>query len=148
VVGQIIFFAEILGVGPGAAVLAPMTLTRNAHASTQQQDNAPRLLYDRKTAAFKLSISVRALDYLIADGFITVQRSGKRVLIPHAELVRFATPTEPSTTPITDLEIERWIASIQASYTAGTLPKWQRRLVDGMANWKWDASTAPSSEGM
>lgn len=50
----------------------------------------PRLLYDRKTAAIQLSISVRALDYLIAQGKFNTRRIGKKVLIPHADLVRFA----------------------------------------------------------
>jgi hypothetical protein len=144
----LIIFAEILGGCAGPAVLAPMTLTRNAPSSTLQQDDAPRLLCARKQAACLLSISVRSLDYLIADGFINVQRSGKRVLIPHAELVRFVTPPEPPTTPITDSEIERSIASIQASDAAGILLRWQRRLVEGIARWMWDAPTATSSEGM
>jgi excisionase family DNA binding protein len=49
-----------------------------------------RLLYDRKTAAEQLSISVRTLDYLIAARELETRRLGKKVLIPHRELVRFA----------------------------------------------------------
>jgi hypothetical protein len=49
-----------------------------------------RLLYDCKSAAQQLSISVRALGYLIQQQRIATRRIGKRVLIPHAELVRFA----------------------------------------------------------
>ena len=49
-----------------------------------------RLLYDRKSAAGQLSISVRSLDYLIAQGRFNTRRIGKKVLIPHADLVRFA----------------------------------------------------------
>jgi hypothetical protein len=52
--------------------------------------NTDRLLYDRKTAAHKLSISVRSLDYLIAAKQIDTRRIGKKVLIPHGALVRFA----------------------------------------------------------
>jgi excisionase family DNA binding protein len=51
---------------------------------------APRMLYDRKEAARQLSISVRSLDYLIAAKKIGTRRLGKKVLIPHGELVRFA----------------------------------------------------------
>ena len=51
---------------------------------------APRLLYDRKEAARQLSISVRSLDYLIAGKQLVTRRIGKKVLISHRELVRFA----------------------------------------------------------
>lgn len=49
-----------------------------------------RMLYDRREAARQLSISVRSLDYLIAGKKLATRRVGKKVLIPHAELVRFA----------------------------------------------------------
>lgn len=49
-----------------------------------------RLLYDRKEAARQLSISVRSLDYLIAGKQLATRRLGKKVLIPHGELVRFS----------------------------------------------------------
>jgi excisionase family DNA binding protein len=60
------------------------TLRTNEHTS------APRLLYDRREAARQLSISVRSLDYLIGRKELSTRRLGKKVLIPHAELVRFA----------------------------------------------------------
>jgi excisionase family DNA binding protein len=47
-------------------------------------------LYSRKEAARLLSISVRSLDYLIAAKEIDTRRIGKKVLIPHGALVRFA----------------------------------------------------------
>jgi hypothetical protein len=50
----------------------------------------PRLLYDRKEAARQLSISVRSLDYLISRKELATRRLGKKVMVPHAELVRFA----------------------------------------------------------
>ena len=56
-------------------------------------DAAPtqtKLLYDRKSAAFALSISVRALDYLIAGKQLATRRLGKKVMVPAAELARFA----------------------------------------------------------
>jgi len=51
---------------------------------------ATRLLYDRKSAALQLSISVRSLDYLIARQALSTRRIASKVLIPHSELVRFA----------------------------------------------------------
>jgi hypothetical protein len=50
----------------------------------------PRLLYDRKSAAYQLSISVRSLDYLVEGKKLLTRRLGKKVMISHAELVRFA----------------------------------------------------------
>lgn len=49
-----------------------------------------RMLYDRKTAAQQLSISVRSLDYMLASRQFETRRIGKKVLITHASLVRFA----------------------------------------------------------
>jgi excisionase family DNA binding protein len=57
---------------------------------TEQHDNATRLLYSRTEAARQLSISVRALDYLIANKTLNTRRKGKKVLIPYAGLVRYA----------------------------------------------------------
>ena len=51
---------------------------------------AGRLLYDRKTAAQQLSISIRALDYLIQQQQIATRRIGKKVMVQHTELARFA----------------------------------------------------------
>lgn len=49
-----------------------------------------RLLYPRKDAAFQLGISVRSLDYLISNKKINFRKIGKRVLIHHKDLERFA----------------------------------------------------------
>ena len=49
-----------------------------------------RLLYDRKAAALQLSVSIRTLDYFLSAGKFKTRRIGKKVLIPRAELVRFA----------------------------------------------------------
>ncbi len=49
-----------------------------------------RLLYDRKEAARQLSVSVRTLDYLIAARELETRRIGKKVLVPHGSLSRFA----------------------------------------------------------
>ena len=55
-----------------------------------------RLLYDRKSAARMLSISLRSLAYLLARGEIHFRRIGSKTLIPHAELVRFARGHHPA----------------------------------------------------
>ncbi len=48
------------------------------------------LLYHRSKAACMLGISVRSLDYLIANKKIRAQKIAKRVLIHEKELQRFA----------------------------------------------------------
>jgi hypothetical protein len=54
------------------------------------QPPAPRLLYSRSEAARQLSISIRSLDYLIANKAFQTKRIGKKVLITHASLIHFA----------------------------------------------------------
>lgn len=49
-----------------------------------------RLLYSRKAAAEALSISIRSLDYLLSQKKFCTRRIGRKVLIPRAELVKFA----------------------------------------------------------
>jgi excisionase family DNA binding protein len=61
-----------------------------SHPETPCRQSNARLLYSRKEAAYQLSISTRAIDYLIATREIAVRRNGSRILIPHAELVRYA----------------------------------------------------------
>ena len=56
---------------------------------------ADRLLYDRKSAAQLLSISVRSLDYLIANKVVATRRIGSRVLIAFTELKRVAKQDRP-----------------------------------------------------
>jgi hypothetical protein len=53
-------------------------------------DASTRLLYDRREAARQLSISVRSLDYIIASKGLDTRRIGKKVLVTHASLVRYA----------------------------------------------------------
>ncbi|WP_348269499.1 helix-turn-helix domain-containing protein [Edaphobacter paludis] len=48
------------------------------------------LLVARKQAASLLGISLRALDYLTAEGRLKTRRIGGRVLIAYSELERFA----------------------------------------------------------
>jgi hypothetical protein len=49
-----------------------------------------KILYSRKESAFALSISIRSLDLVIAAGELKVRRIGRKVLIPVAELERYA----------------------------------------------------------
>jgi excisionase family DNA binding protein len=48
------------------------------------------LLIQRKQAAAMLGITLRSVDYLLADGRLRSRRIGGRVLIPMEELKRFA----------------------------------------------------------
>jgi hypothetical protein len=60
------------------------------HKELTVTPSAHRLLYDRKGAAQQLSISVRSLDYLIAAKQFDTRRIGKKVLVPYASLVQYA----------------------------------------------------------
>ena len=55
----------------------------------------PRLLYSRKEGAYQLSLSIRAVDYLIAERRLQIRKIGGRILIPHDELIRFARADRP-----------------------------------------------------
>jgi hypothetical protein len=59
-------------------------------ASAPTNNPTQKLLYDRKSAAHALSISTRSLDYLIANKQLATRRLGKKVMVSHAELVRFS----------------------------------------------------------
>jgi excisionase family DNA binding protein len=48
------------------------------------------MLYSRHEAAEQLSISPRMVDFFIGQKKINARRIGRRVLIPHGELVKFA----------------------------------------------------------
>jgi hypothetical protein len=50
----------------------------------------PRLLYSRKEVAYQLSLSLRAIAYMIASGDPKTKRIGGRVMIARAELLRQA----------------------------------------------------------
>ena len=54
-----------------------------------------KLLVGRQEAAALLSISQRALDYLVANKHLQVRRIGTRVLIPRSELHRFVRGDHP-----------------------------------------------------
>lgn len=54
-----------------------------------------KLLVGRVEAAGMLSISCRALDYLVANKQLPVRRIGSRVLIPMADLRTFSRSDHP-----------------------------------------------------
>lgn len=54
-----------------------------------------KLLVSRRDAAALLSISERAIDYLIANKLLTTKRIGSRVLIPTRDLRRFVSADHP-----------------------------------------------------
>ena len=66
---------------------SPLPKVIDIQASANQ---GPRMLYDRKAAAHELCISVRSVDALIKRRELETRRIGKRVLIPHAALVKYA----------------------------------------------------------
>ncbi len=61
-----------------------------------------KILFDRKTAAAALSISTRALDYLISAGKVRVRRFGRRILIPRDELERLGAKDQERLVPEED----------------------------------------------
>jgi excisionase family DNA binding protein len=55
-----------------------------------------QILVSRRVAANALSISIRKLDYLIAEKEIQVKRIGRRCLIPRRSLEEFARRDHPN----------------------------------------------------
>jgi hypothetical protein len=49
-----------------------------------------KILYDRKSAAYALSISVRAVDYALARGEFETRKFGRKRLITAGSLKRYA----------------------------------------------------------
>ncbi len=54
-----------------------------------------KLLVSRKVAAEMLTISIRKVDYMIADGRLLTRRIDSRVLIPIEEIRKFAASDQP-----------------------------------------------------
>ena len=70
----------------------PWPRNRSARKPVRSED---KLLLSRQEAAELLSISQRALDYLIANKVLSVRRIGSRVLVPLQDLQRFARADHP-----------------------------------------------------
>jgi hypothetical protein len=64
--------------------------TRSSIRPTEVPAAPPRLLYSRKEVSYQLSLSLRAIAYMIAAGDLRTKRHGGRVMIAHAELLRQA----------------------------------------------------------
>jgi len=63
----------------------------NVHPKPIHAGNpTPRIRYDRTSAAHQLGISVRTLEYRIAQGQLATTREGSKVMITHSELMRYA----------------------------------------------------------
>jgi excisionase family DNA binding protein len=54
-----------------------------------------KLLYSREDAAAALSISIRSVDYLIAERKLSTRRIGRKILIPAGDIKRFARADHP-----------------------------------------------------
>ena len=59
-------------------------------AMMHSQATVEKLRYDRKSAAFALSMSVRALDYRLASGEIETTRDGRKRYISATALRRYS----------------------------------------------------------
>ncbi len=54
------------------------------------------LAFNRREAADALRVSLRTLDYLLAQGRLRVKRIGRRVIIPKAEVERILQQDVPT----------------------------------------------------
>ena len=86
---------EHLGSGDLREPYMPINVTdrKGPARATVVQEN--KILVGRHEAAEMLSISCRALDYLVAHKELNVRRIGSRVLIPVADLQRFSKSDHP-----------------------------------------------------
>ncbi len=73
--------------------LMPSSRKRPTRASIAPQD---KILVSREEAAEMLSISPRAIDYLVSTRQLDTRRIGTRVLIPTSELKRFSRSDHPA----------------------------------------------------
>jgi excisionase family DNA binding protein len=72
------------------------SLRSQSHAQKKPPVRAgEKFLLSRQEAAQLLSISLRALDYLTANGILPIRRIGTRVLVPLAALKQFARSDHP-----------------------------------------------------
>jgi len=75
--------------------MADRTNTSSGISASSSSKIDDKLLVSRREAAVRLSISERAVDYLIASKALSTKRIGTRVLIPVADLRRFANSDHP-----------------------------------------------------
>jgi hypothetical protein len=75
--------------------LAITDVTARKAPSRATPSKAGKILVSRNEAAEMLSISCRALDYLLASKQIIIRRIGARVLIPISDLERYSGSDHP-----------------------------------------------------
>ena len=49
-----------------------------------------KYLYTRKEASYSIGVSIRTIDYLLANKQLKFRKCGKKILIPTSELSRWA----------------------------------------------------------
>lgn len=70
--------------------MAETILGEHQQQSIKNLSTVEKFLFSKKEAAYSLAISLRSLEYRIANGELNTRRIGSRVLIPREELRRFA----------------------------------------------------------
>ncbi len=75
--------------------MAGINVTERKGPGTATLSTDEKLLLGRAEAAGMLSISCRALDYLVANKQLIIRRIGTRVLIPVSELRKFSRSDHP-----------------------------------------------------
>jgi excisionase family DNA binding protein len=74
-----------------ASVLAVVSIKNNpSDIATLPPISDTRILYSREDAAYQLSISVSTLDRLIGGKHLAARRIGRKVLVPHIELMKIS----------------------------------------------------------
>jgi hypothetical protein len=74
---------------------APRPQNRKQKPPAKATTPDAKLLVSRGEAAAILSISIRGVDYMIADGRLSTRRIANRVLIPTEEIRKFAQSDHP-----------------------------------------------------
>ena len=70
------------------SLLSPLPIVLDSVMASAEPPQ--KLLYSRKDCAFVLSMSIRAVYYLIANKRLAFRKIGKKILVPHSELVKFS----------------------------------------------------------
>jgi hypothetical protein len=65
-------------------------MSRTQVTSTPAVTGVEKMLYDRKSAAYALSVSVRTVDYALAKREFETRKIGRKTLITAASLKRYA----------------------------------------------------------
>lgn len=81
-------------------VIAPEPFVIDDLMAAASADTQPlqKILYDRRSAAFALSISLRSLDACVANSSIEFIRQGSKVMFLQSHLLKFAKTPHDSLT--------------------------------------------------